>query len=93
MRIYLFRDESDNGSFALLTDVTGSNIPPVTPHTEWIFLEAVDTLKFPEPWDITDFEEVLDHLKADGYYAFLQVSVVAHPSSARRTSRIFIDRF
>jgi hypothetical protein len=70
MHIYLFRDESDSGAFAFSTDVTGSNIPPVTPHTEWIFLEAIDTLKFPEPWDIGDFQEVLDHLEADGYYLF-----------------------
>jgi hypothetical protein len=88
MRIYLFRDESDNGSFALLTDVTGSNIPPVTPHTEWIFLEAVDTLKFPEPWDITDFEEVLDHLKADGYYAFQGEFIEQRYASKRRGSSL-----
>jgi hypothetical protein len=70
MLIYIFRDESDNGVFAFSIDVTGANIPAVTPHTEWIFLEALDTLKFPDPWDITDFQYVLDHLKADGYYVF-----------------------
>ena len=47
MLIYLFRDESDNHIFAFSIDVTGANIPAVTPHTEWIFLEALDTLKFP----------------------------------------------
>jgi hypothetical protein len=28
----------------------GANIPAATPHTEWIFLEALDTLKFADPW-------------------------------------------
>jgi hypothetical protein len=70
MRIYLFRDESKADVFAFSSDVTGENIPLITPHTEWIFLEAIDTLKFPAPWDITDFQEVLDRLKADGYYLF-----------------------
>jgi hypothetical protein len=70
MVIYLFRDETDSEVFAFSTDVTGANIPPVTPHTEWIFLEALDTLKFPEAWDIDDFQPVLDRLKADGYYLF-----------------------
>ena len=70
MLIYLFRDENDNNIFAFSIDVTGGNIPAITPHTEWIFLEALDTLKFPDPWDITDFQYVLDHLKADGYYVF-----------------------
>jgi hypothetical protein len=70
MLIYLFRDGSDSEVFAFSTDVTGANIPPATPHTEWIFLEALDTLHFPDPWDIGDFQSVLDHLKADGYYLF-----------------------
>jgi hypothetical protein len=52
MRISLFRDESGSGAFAFSAEVTESNIPPVTPHTEWIFVEAIDTLSFPEPWDI-----------------------------------------
>jgi hypothetical protein len=42
MNIYLFRDESSADVFAFSIDVTGQNIPPVTPHTEWIFMEAVD---------------------------------------------------
>ena len=70
MLIYLFRDETDSEVFAFSADVTGANIPLITPHTEWIFLEVMDTLKFPEPWDIGDFQPVLDHLKADGYYLF-----------------------
>jgi hypothetical protein len=71
MLIYLFQDESDNDIFAFSIDMTGANISAVTPQTEWIFLEALDTLKFPNPWDITDFQGVLDHLKADGYYVFV----------------------
>ena len=70
MLIYLFRDESDREIFVFTVDRTGASIPPVTPYTEWIFLEAIDTLKFPEQWDIEDFQEVLDDLKADGYYVF-----------------------
>jgi hypothetical protein len=79
MRIYLFRDESDSGAFAFSTNMTGSNIPPVTPHTEWIFLEAIDTLTFPEPWDIDDFQPVIDHLKEDGYYLF-EGELIGQPS-------------
>jgi len=70
MIIHLFRDESDSEIFALSVDPTGASIPPVTPHTEWIFLEAIDTLKFAAQWDIDDFQDVLDHLKANGYYIF-----------------------
>jgi hypothetical protein len=32
-----------------------------------MFIKALDTLKFPEPWDMHDFQYVLDHLRADGY--------------------------
>ena len=70
MLIYLFRDESDNDIFTFSIDVTGANIPAVTPHTEWIFLEAINTLKFVEPWYIADFQGVLYHLKAGEYYVF-----------------------
>jgi hypothetical protein len=70
MLIYLFRDESDSEVFAFSLDPTGASIPPITPLTEWIFLEALDTLKFPDQWDIDDFQDVLDHLKTDGFYLF-----------------------
>jgi len=33
-------------------------------------LEAIDTLKFPAQWEIDDFQDVLDHLTADGFYIF-----------------------
>jgi len=70
MVIYLFRDEADNEKFALSMDITGRNIPPITAYTEWIFVEAIDTLKFGDPWDIGDFSQVFERLKADGYYMF-----------------------
>jgi hypothetical protein len=70
MIIYLFQDETDSEIFAFSIDVTGANLPPVSPHTEWIFLEALDTLKFAAPWDIGDFQEVLDQLRAHGFYLF-----------------------
>ena len=70
MIIYLFQDEADREVFAFSIDVTGANLPLVSPHTEWIFLEALDTLKFAAPWDIGDFQEVLDHLRAHGFYLF-----------------------
>jgi hypothetical protein len=35
-----------------------------------MFIEALDTLKFPEPWDVHDFRYVLDLLRADGYSLF-----------------------
>jgi hypothetical protein len=88
MLIYLFRDESDNDIFAFSTDATGANIPAVTPHTEWIFLEAIDTLKFPDPWDITDFQGVLDHLKADGYYVFEGEFIEQPPKRKGRPSSL-----
>ena len=70
MNIYLFRDESSADVFAFSIDLTGQNIPLVTPHTEWIFMEAMDSLRFPDPWDIDDFQHVLDHVKSHGYYLF-----------------------
>jgi hypothetical protein len=86
MRIYLFRDEIDSDVFAFSTDATGTNIPPITPLTERIFLEAIETLKFPEPWDIGDFREVVDHLKADGYYLFQAELIEPQPNRKDRQS-------
>ena len=84
MVIYLFRDEADNENFALSVDVTGENIPPITPHTEWIFVEAIDTLKFAEPWDIDDFSQAFNGLKADGYYMFAGEIIAPAASVADR---------
>jgi hypothetical protein len=87
MDIHLFRDESSGDIFAFSVDVTGENIPPVSPMTEWIFLEAIDTLRFPEPWDVADFRDVLDHLRVHGYYLF-QGELIEGPklTKGRRTS-------
>jgi hypothetical protein len=70
MVIYLFRDEHSSDIFAFSTDPSGRNIPPATASTMWAFLEAIDTLAFPAPWDIGDFQDVLEHLKVDGFYLF-----------------------
>ena len=86
MLIYLFRDECDSNVFAFSTEVTGANIPPATPLTEWIFLEAIDTLRFPEPWDLADFQGVLDHLKANGFYLF--EGELIEPSPSRKRSQL-----
>jgi hypothetical protein len=86
MIIYLFRDDSSTEVFAFSIDVTGQNIPLVTPRTEWIFVEAIETLRFPDPWDVDDFEEVLDHLKAVGYYLFQAELIKPLHRGKRRSS-------
>jgi len=70
MDIYLFRDDANEVNFAFSLDITGANLPLLTPHTEWTFLEVIDTLKFVAPWDIKDFDEVLKYLRSHGYYLF-----------------------
>ena len=70
MFIYLFRDESRSDIFAFSINPSGGNLPLATAGTAWAFLETIDTLSFPEPWDIGDFQEVLDRLKIDGFYLF-----------------------
>jgi len=64
--IYLFRDEATD-NLALTVDVTGQNIPPITPSTDWFFVEAIDTRRFPTPWDPIDFQCLLRRLKMDGF--------------------------
>jgi hypothetical protein len=70
MIIYLFRDKDADDIFALTTDVTGTNIPLVTQTTDWLFQEVLDSIEFANPWDIGEFRDVLDRLKADGFYLF-----------------------
>jgi hypothetical protein len=83
MVIYLFRDKNNDDIFAFSTDVTGRSIPPAVATTEWMFIEALDTLKFPEPWDIGDFQYVLEHLQANGFYLFqgefIEPAPLGHP--------------
>jgi hypothetical protein len=47
MNFYLFRDDSSEDVFAFSGDQLGKNLPPVTPHTDWIFMAAIDTLRSP----------------------------------------------
>jgi hypothetical protein len=70
MLVYLFRDKSSTDAFAISTDVTGRNIPPLSPLTEWIFVTAIDTLKLVEQWDVGNFQDLLDRLEVDSYYLF-----------------------
>jgi hypothetical protein len=35
-----------------------------------MFIEALNTLKFPDPWDIGDFRCGPDHLRSDAFYLF-----------------------
>ena len=69
MIIYLFRDIDVDDIFAFSTDLTGTNIPPVTQITDWLFREAQDLIAFANR-TIGDFRNVLDRLKADGFYLF-----------------------
>lgn len=65
MLIYLFRDVS-TANLALTTDVSGRNLP--VPSSNWLFIEAIDTLKSPVPWDFSDFQRLLRWLGTDGFY-------------------------
>jgi len=44
MFICLFREESESENFPSRLSMTGENIPPITPYTEWVFLETINTL-------------------------------------------------
>jgi hypothetical protein len=85
MRIFLFRDECNSDAFAFSTDVTGANIPHVSPHTEWILLGTIETLKFAD-WVIGDLQEVLDCLKADGYCVVEAELIEQQPKKKGRQS-------
>jgi len=65
--IHLFRDEA-NDNVALTIDVTGQNIPPISPSTDWLFVEAIDTVGRMLPWDMADLQCVLHLLSAEGFY-------------------------
>jgi hypothetical protein len=65
--IYLFRDEATD-NVALTIDVTGQNIPPISPSTDWLFVEAIDTVGRMLPWDMADLQCVLHRLSAEGFY-------------------------
>ena len=67
MIIYLFRDKEADDP---LNGCDRTNIPLVTQTTDWLFQEVLDSIEFASPWDVGDFRDVLDHLKADGFYLF-----------------------
>ena len=67
MFIYLFRR---NGDRALTTDITGRNIPPRTPTSHWVFVEALQINKSRPPLGIADFAEASRQLTQVGYYIF-----------------------
>jgi len=69
MLVYLFRQRRTD-DLALTTDVTGRNIPSLTPSTHWIFVEALDIRKLAPPWDTADFQRVLRRLWVLGYCTF-----------------------
>jgi hypothetical protein len=77
MIIYLFRDIDADDIFAFSTDLTGTNIPPVTQTTDWLFQEALDLIEFANR-TVGDFRNVLDRLKADGFY-LCQASLIESP--------------
>jgi hypothetical protein len=85
MIIYLFRDIDADDIFAFSTDLTGTNIPPVTQTTDWLFQEALDLIEFANR-TVGDFRNVLDRLKADGFYLF-QASLIESPDVAARTPK------
>jgi hypothetical protein len=89
MIIYLFRDIDADDIFAFSTDLTGTNIPPVIPPvtqtTDWLFQEALDLIEFANR-TVGDFRNVLDRLKADGFYLF-QASLIESPDVAARTPK------
>ena len=62
--VYMFRQRGTD-DLALTLDVTGRNIPPVKSSKDWLFVEAIDTLKFSPPWDIAAFQR---QLRASGFY-------------------------
>jgi hypothetical protein len=75
LRLELLAAELDSshqrvGGLALTSDVTGRNIFAVTSTTNWLFVEAIDTLKLSVPWDTAHFQAVLAQLRVDGFHLF-----------------------
>jgi hypothetical protein len=67
--VYLFR-HTGTRNLALTSDVTGRNISAVTSTTNWLFVEAIDTLKLSVRRDTAGFQAVLAQLRLDGFYLF-----------------------
>jgi hypothetical protein len=85
MIIYLFRDIAADDIFAFSTDPTGTNIPPATKTTDWLFQETLDLMEFANR-TIGDFRNVHGRLKADGFYLF-QASLIETSDVAARTPK------
>ena len=77
MFIYLFRDENESENFAFSIDMTGGKHSSDHATHRVSFLEAINTLKFVEPWDIGDFRQVLEHLKG-GWVTYYKVKSSSH---------------
>jgi hypothetical protein len=65
--IYLFRDQR-TGNRALTMDVTGRNLPPVTPPAVWLFVEVINTLRLPPQWATPDLRHALREVAMTGFY-------------------------
>ena len=63
-----FGDEGESENFTFSIDRHGANIPPNRPADRVGFSEAINTLRSPDAWDGDDFQHMVEHLKADGYY-------------------------
>ena len=67
MFMYLY-SEKETGRLALTIDMTGQNLPSLTPSTAWNYVETI--AKSLPPWEPADFQRLLDWLSADGFYLF-----------------------
>ena len=78
MLVYLFRQRRTD-DLALTTDVTGRNIPSLTPSTDWIFVGALDISKFEPPWDTADFRYAVRQARMTGFHLFEPGRVLPPP--------------
>ncbi len=62
--LFMFRHK---GTEDLAIDVTGATLPLVSPSTNWVFLDPIDTPRFPPPWEFADFQCLLRRLSEDGF--------------------------
>jgi hypothetical protein len=83
MLIYLFRDENEDENFAFSGDMTGANRPPDHTAHRVDFSGGHRHTEVSRPWDNGDFRQVLEHLKADGYYLF-QGEIIKRSLGKRR---------
>jgi hypothetical protein len=62
--IFLFRAQGSSRSFAYSLDVTGRNIPPLSEHTKWLFVEVIAAEQ------LEAHPETLRQLRTVGFYVF-----------------------